>query len=310
MRILHGLRAMERPPRRAVVSVGVFDGVHLAHQRLIRATVAVAAQVRGTSVVVTFDPDPQTVLDPSHAQPRLMPLDARVRLLQELGVQWVWVIPFTPSFSRMTPEAFVQRILAQRLHAIRLVVGEQFAFGSGRRGDMPLLRRLGPRYGITVVALPHVRRGGLPVSSSRIRRLISDGRLSQARQLLGRPPELFGTVVRGLGRGRRLGFPTANIRLTSDVMPPQGVYAVTVEDHTRRQRWPGVMNLGVRPTFGAGALVCEVHLLKFSGRVLGRSVKIAVHAWLRHERCFPSWQLLSRQIGRDVARARRVLSAA
>ena len=307
MRVLTGRRPRFHAPSRAVVTVGVFDGVHHAHQRLVRSTVRLARRMRGTSVVVTFDPDPQAVLDPEHAPPALMPLEARLARLRELGIDGVWIIPFTKPFARIQANAFVHQLLIGRLHAAALIVGETFAFGRGRRGNMRLLRRVGPVAGMRIVSVKEVRSGGAPISSSRIRRLIAEGRLAAARRLLGRPPELYGTVVTGAGRARRLGFPTANIRLRASTLPPRGVYAVRLRLGARAPI-PGVMNLGVRPTFGPGPLVCEVHLLGFSGRLTGRSVSVSLLGRLRGERCFPSSQALVRQVRRDIQRARRLFS--
>jgi len=291
-----------------VVTVGVFDGVHRAHQRLIRTAVRMARRTRGTSIAVTFDPDPQHVLDPVREHPALMPLAARVKQFASLGLDWVWVIPFTRRFARLSANAFVRRVLIGRLRARAVVVGERFVFGHGRRGDLAVLRAVGAAHGMQVVSVRDVTHAGAPISSSRIRRAIASGHLHAARALLGRPPALYGTVVRGLGRGRRLGFPTANLRLTAQVIPPRGVYAVTVQGLAARRAWPGVMNLGVRPTFGPGALVCEVHLLGFAGTLLGIPVEVALLARLREERCFPSAQALRRQIRRDLLRARRLLA--
>ena len=294
-------------PKRAVVTVGVFDGVHRAHQRVIRATIRLAHRLKGTSVVITFDPDPQQVLSPHAAPPALMPLDARLEALKALGVDRIWVIPFTARFASMSAEQFIRQILLRRLRAAALVVGEAFTFGQHRQGNMAILRVLGPPSGMRVVCVPQVRREGAPVSSSRIRRLIGRGHLAQARRLLGRPPALYGVVVRGAGRGRRLDVPTANIRLTPQIVPPRGVYAVTVRLPGRRRRWRGIMNFGVRPTFGSGPLVCEVHLLNFSGDLLGRRVSLGLVARLRAERRFPTPEALRHQIDRDLARASIVL---
>lgn len=306
MRILAGVGAVTRPPRRAVVTVGVFDGVHVAHQQLIRTAVRQARRMNGTSVVITFDPDPQTVLHPSSAAPALMPLAERLRCLETLGVDQVWVIRFSHQFARLSAEQFIRRVLIRRLRARALIVGDTFAFGRDRRGDLAVLQRLGPAHGMRVIPVKPIMRGGLPVSSSRIRRLIHDGTLGQARRLLGREPKLYGTVVRGVGRGRRLGFRTANLRLIPQVMPPRGVYAVMVEAAGRR--WRGVMNLGTRPTFGQGPVVCEVHLLGFSGILLRRAVRVALLARLRGERRFSSPQALSRQVRRDIRRAQSLLA--
>ena len=308
MRLFTGLRALPHPPRATAVTIGVFDGVHRAHQRLVRSTAAFARGLRGLSVVVTFHPDPHLVLDPAHAPPALMPLDARIQALGELGVDWIWVIPFTKRFARTPAETFIRQVISARLNARVLVVGESFAFGHSRRGTQATLRWLGAELGLRVRAVPNVRRGGEPISSSRIRRLIAAGRLAEARRLLGRAPALYGTVVRGAGRGRTLGVPTANIALNASTIPPRGVYAVTVAVGARR--YPGVMNLGVRPTFGAGPLVCEVHLLDLapSRSLLTRRVAVLLSRRLRSERCFRSPQALVRQIRRDISRARRMFA--
>ncbi|MBI3330689.1 MAG: riboflavin biosynthesis protein RibF [Candidatus Omnitrophica bacterium] len=305
-RILRGLRALTRPPPHAVVTVGVFDGVHRAHQRLIRSVIRMARRRGGRSVILTFDPDPQTVLRPARAQPSLMPLGERLTHLQALGADVVWVVPFTRRFARMTAAQFIRRILIDRVHAEVLLVGEAFAFGRGRRGDMEVLRALGPRYGMRVVPVRQVTDGGEPISSSRIRQLIAKGHLGLARRLLGRAPALYGRVVRGTGRGRRFHVPTANVQLGPHALPPSGVYAVRLRrlGHPRAVR--GVMNLGTRPTFGAGPLVCEVHLLGFSGTLTGQPVSVSLLARLRSERCFPSPAALYRQVRRDLRRARRL----
>ena len=308
VRVLTGIDAVRRPPVRAVVTVGVFDGVHLAHQQLIRAAVQEARRVRGTSVALTFDPDPHAVLDPAHAPPALMPLSARVEHLAELGVDWIWVVPFTKRFARMTAEQFVRRVLLRRLRATALVVGAAFVFGRNRQGNMDVLRAIGPARGMRVLSLRQVQHSGQSISSSRIRRLIARGRLAQAAALLGRAPELYGVVVQGAGRGRALGTPTANIAIRSCALPPHGVYAVMVRALGSSRARRGVMNLGVRPTFGPGPCVCEVHLLGFTGSLLGRSVRVSLLARLRGERCFPSVAALTAQIRRDLARARRVFA--
>lgn len=312
---LPGPRVRPHAPRRTVVTIGMFDGVHVGHQRLIRTAIRLAARLHAACVVLTFDPDPQTVLAPRQAQPRLMPLAARVRLMRTLGVDRVRVVPFTRAFSRLSAEVFVRTILVHRLRAVCVVVGENFAFGRARRGTVDVLRSLGRRDGLRVVVVPPVMRGGAPVSSSRIRRLLEAGRVIDANRLLGRPAQLSGLVVRGDRRARRLGFPTANLRLSSALLPPRGVYQVRLE--VGGTRHGGVMNLGVRPTFTsaklahesarakqgfARPLVCEVHLVGFRGTLYGRSVTVHLLRRLRDERRFASAQALIRQIRRDLRR--------
>ena len=304
MRVLTGLNAVRRAPLRAVVTVGMFDGVHIAHQQLIRTTVRLARRSRGTSIVITFDPDPQLVLDPRHAPSPIMPLERRLQLIAALGADLVWVIPFTKTFATLTPEDFVRRILEERLRATCIVVGETFGFGRARQGNLELLRTLGQQSRMRVVALTAVTRRGQVVSSSRIRRLIQTGDLAQARQLLSRPFELTGKVVHGSGRGHQLGFPTANVRLVPTLMPPRGVYTVWL--HHAARRWNGLMNLGTRPTFGKGPLVCEVYLPRFRGQLYGRLVTIGLLTRLRGEHRFRTPQALVRQIQRDLLHARLV----
>ncbi|MBI2885527.1 MAG: bifunctional riboflavin kinase/FAD synthetase [Candidatus Omnitrophica bacterium] len=306
MKIWRGRKPAAAPLPRAVATIGMFDGVHPGHQRLIRTTVRLARRLRATSVVVTFHPDPQQVLN-AHTPPPLTSLDRRLDLIKALGADVVWVLPFTRAFSRITPEAFVREVLRDRLRAAAVVVGDTFAFGRDRRGDLRMLRELSRPHGMRVVVVPPVTRGGAAVSSSRIRALLQQGRWRRAAQLLGHPVELTGRVVRGAGRGARLGFPTANLAVGSSVAPPRGVYAVEV--WVGRRRWPGVMNVGMRPTFRtASTTVCEVHLIGFRGRLYSRAIAVLLRARLRDERKFSSAQALQRQIARDVRRAGRLLA--
>lgn len=301
--------AVPRSGRRSVVTVGVFDGVHRAHRLVVRSTVALARRLRAASIAVTFDPDPASVLHPAGAPEALMPLNERVTQLRQLGLDRVVVIRFTKAFARIGAQRFIDEILVRRLRAVAVVVGETFLFGRHRAGTVGLLRRQAPRYPLRVVPMPPVTQGGEPVSSSRIRRLISDGALGEARRLLGRPPALYGRVVRGAGRGRRLGFPTANVRLVPQVLPPQGVYAVTLRVRNSDAERAGAMNFGIRPTFGGGPAVCEVHLPGFTGNLLGRTVVISLRARLRGERCFARPEALIQQVRRDIRRARRFAPA-
>ncbi len=297
--------------RRAVITVGVFDGVHLAHQRLLRRTMALARRTGSASVAVTFHPDPYHVLAPQEAPPALMSLQARLRHLAASGLDATVVVQFTRAFARIRAERFVREFLVRRLRAAAIVVGDNFTFGQGRHGDVRTLRAAAAAAGARVFIVPPVMRGGSLVSASRIRRLIQAGKLRAARALLGHAPTLGGRVVQGAGRGRRLGFPTANIRLQDQVVPPHGVYAVRarLEPGVPGARpWPAVMNLGTRPTFGGGAVSCEVHVLGRRGAWLGRTLSLELVQRLRGEQCFPSLASLQHQIRRDIARARQRLA--
>lgn len=303
-RVITGWPPLGGVSKKSVITIGVFDGVHIAHQQLIRAAVKLAKEKQTTSGIITFDPDPQHVLDPVHAQPLLMPIEERLRYLARLGVDWIWVIPFSPRVAGIAAGQFVRRVLVGKFKVSAVVVGDGFLFGKDRAGDLSVLRKH-----VSVSIMRSIRRQGLPVSSSRIRNFIQQGQLSSARRLLGRAPSIYGSVVTGAGRGKQLGFPTANIRLSSQALPPQGVYAVKARFSSAARFWPGVMNFGIRPTFGGGSVVCEVHLLEFSGKLLGQSVEIQLMRHLRHERCFASPSALQKQIQRDIRRARQLVAA-
>ena len=305
-RIWFGLS--KRPPLKHPVAatIGVFDGVHVAHQKLIRLTVQEAQRLRGSAVAVTFDPDPQHVLRPDDAHPALMPVEERCRLILSLGVDAVVVIRFTRAFARIPAQDFIRRVLERALRVRELTVGSDFSFGHGAQGNVRLLREWADRSDVKLHVVAPLERQGKPVSSSRIRRLIEEGNLSQARRLLGRAPLLYGTVIPGQGRGRVLGVPTANLALIPQVLPPNGVYGVRARYDGRE--WCGVMNLGRRPTFGYGPVVCEVHLFDFSEDIYGKPLSVSLAARLRSERCFASIDALKKQIQQDIRRARRLLA--
>ncbi len=305
MRIVTGWPANRSIPRHAVVTIGVFDGVHVGHQQLILAARRLAKQKQVSAGVITFNPDPQHVIKPNHEQPSLMPSEERLRVLAGQGMDWIWVIPFSLRVARTTAELFAQRILVKQLQVSAVVVGGGFLFGKDHAGTLETLKKR-----VSVVAIGPIRRSGSPISSSRIRRLIQEGLFSEARRLLGRPPSLFGKVATGAGRGRGLGFPTANIQLADQALPPQGVYAVKMRRQDQKRFWPGVMNFGHRPTFGGGRATCEVHLFGFHGQLVGRSVEVQCIRRLRNERCFPSPVALQAQVQQDIVRARRLLIAA
>ncbi len=301
-RLLTGWLPRAGVPKKSVVTIGVFDGVHVAHQQLIRAAIKLAKKKKTTAGIITFDPDPQHVLDPRHAQPVLMPIQERLHFLASLDVNWIWVIPFSPRIASITAEQFVRQILVERLKVSAVVVGDGFLFGKDRVGTLAVLRKF-----VSVAAVASIRRQGQPVSSSRIRHSIQQGMLAGACRLLGRLPSIYGSVVNGAGRGRRLGFPTANIRLMSQALPPQGVYAVRMRFSGQKRFWPGVMNFGIRPTFGGGPAVCEVHLFGFHGQLVGKDVEVKLMRHLRNERCFASPAELQKQVQNDIRRTRRLL---
>jgi riboflavin kinase/FMN adenylyltransferase len=290
-----------------VVTIGNFDGVHRGHQSLVAAARTRAEGDAGTTVVLTFDPHPARVLAPSRAPAALMTLSQKAEVLSGLGVDRLAVLPFTKDLASRTDAEFARTVLSDVLGARVVVVGESFRFGSGRTGTVDSLRTLGGDLSFEVLAVPPVLYGRVAISSSRVRDALEAGDIWAAEALLGRPFFVEGQVVAGAARGRTLGFPTANLAPENETLPAAGVYACwcRVEDGARSL--PAVANVGRRPTFGAGGLGIEVHLLDWIGDIYGRRLRVAFAQRLRDERPFPSVAALVEQIRSDVVHARRVL---
>jgi len=291
------------------LAVGMFDGVHLGHQQVIRQAATDAEQAEGVAAVVTFDRHPASVLAPQHAPPLIYPLERKLREIEALGIEACWLIAFDEAFSRQTGEEFV-RALARHCPGIRSIcVGSAFAFGWQRSGDVSLLRRLGAELGFAVHGLAAVALGGHTVSSTRIREAIRSGKLDQAQQMMGREYALCGKVVEGDRIGRTLGFPTANLDAAALVLPPGGVYAAHAVAGPSRCR--AVLNIGRRPTLRQPQpqLRVEAHLLDFDGDLYGQQLQITFSRKLREERRFASLDELRAQIQRDIAAARAHFSA-
>lgn len=306
MEVHHGSHDLRPPAGGTAVTLGNFDGVHLGHRRILDRLLSWARRLGARATVYTFEPHPLRVIDPARAPALLTPSEERRRLLEEAGVELLVCEPFTPEFSRLPAPRFVREVLVERLGARAVVVGPDYAFGHRRQGDLRLLRELGRAYGFEVEAVPPLRVDDQVVSSTAIRRRLREGRLRDAERMLGRPYCLLGTVTRGRARGRELGFPTANLEVGEQLVPREGVYAV--EALLEGERWPGVLNVGRRPTFGEDELVLEVHLLGFRGELYGRPLRVILREYLRPERAFRHPEELAAQIARDVERARRLLS--
>ena len=290
------------------VTVGNFDGVHVGHQALIAAAAGEARAAGGVSVVLTFDPHPARVVRPGPAPAALTTLAQKEELLAGLGVDRLAVLGFDASVAGLAPEAFAREVLSGSLGARHVVIGESFRFGRGREGDARGLAEIGTRLGFEVHAIPPVRVNGEPVSSSRVRDALARGDVRGARSLLGRPYFVDAAVVRGDGRGRTLGVPTANLDPENEVMPARGVYAARCR--VPGGRWAGaVVNLGHRPTFGGGPVTVEAHLLDFEGDLYGARVRLEFHERVRGEERFDGAEALVARIRRDVVEARALLSA-
>jgi len=306
MDILNGIDEIQPRHRGAVVTIGNFDGVHLGHQKIIRAVLAAARRLGARSMAVTFEPHPMKVLRPEKDVRVLTPPQEKARLMRHYGLDSVLFILFDRDFANMQAEDFIEDILVGRLGARMVIVGHNYAFGKGKRGTTELLRSKGRRHGFGVKVVRHAAIEGNVVSSSRIRSLLGWGRVCEAATYLGRPYMIDGTVIRGAGRGAKiLGTPTANISTPNELVPKSGVYAVRVGLGARAL--DGVANIGTNPTFGNSEPSYEVHIFDFSRDIRGERLKIFFIERLRDEVRFPDADALHAQIEADIARAREVL---
>jgi len=298
------LRAADLP-RGGIVTIGNFDGVHLGHQRILETAVARAREAKRPSVAITFDPHPLAVLRPDQAPRRIQTLRQKEEAIEALGVEYLLVIPFTRDFSLTEPEEFVRDFLGERLGASELVLGHHFAFGRKKRGDLALLKRLGPECGFIATGVDEVILDGEPVSSTRVRNAISAGRVLEAARMLGRPYELRGIVARGERVGRKIGYPTINLAAENTLLPADGVYVTVIEITSFGKRFQCVTNIGRRPTvYEDFRTTIETYVLDFTADVYGEDIKLFFEERLREERTFPSMMALTEQIGKDIEATR------
>jgi riboflavin kinase/FMN adenylyltransferase len=290
--------------RKVSLAIGMFDGVHLGHQQVIRQAVSDAEQHEGLAVVITFDRHPNTVVAPDRVPPLIYSQPQKVRALTGLGADAMLVIPFTREFSARPADEFIRTLVTKLAPVHSICVGSSFVFGHKRSGDVALLKRLGKELAFFVHGLAAVSLDGEIVSSTRIREALRAGEISRASQMLGREYALAGEVMRGDQLGRKLGFPTANLDVRGLLVPPGGVYAVHAYVGGRPYR--AVVNIGSRPTLPSVApeLRVEAHLLDFQGDLYGQELELTFVEKLRDEQKFPSVQELRAQIARDVATAR------
>ena len=301
MRLFHGTdnAEIQRP---TVLTLGVFDGLHLGHQLIMRTVVERARAVSAVPTVITFDPHPRAVLHPESAPPLLQTFDQKIEGFGVLGIEQTIVVRFTEEFSRIAAGDFLRDVVKERLHAQEVYLGKGFAFGHNREGNIELLRRLGDNLGFVAGEVPEVRFRGRRVSSSKIRELLACGQVNLVRGMLGRPYGVEGRVEHGAERGQQLGFPTANLHPQNRVIPRNGVYVTgtLIEGQWRRS----VTNIGLRPTFGeAKEPSVETFVMNWAGDLYGDVVRVRFLYRLRDERKFGSIEELKTQIERDVARA-------
>jgi len=307
MYVFHHLDDVPRDFDPALVSVGNFDGVHRAHRHVLDEIVRRAKAGNAHSAVVTFEPHPARILRPDHNLKLLTPLPEKLRLLEATGIDAVLLLPFSRDLSLMTPRQFAHEILKKRLHAREVHEGYNFHFGHKAAGDIQLLRELGREMGFEVHDYPEMRLRGERVSSSHIRKLLSEGRVSRARHLLARPFSILSTAGRGRGYGSKYTVPTINLAHYEELVPKDGVYVTRTR--VGNECFDSVTNVGNRPTFGTDSFAIETHLLNFHPLELSAETEVELHFLdrLRDEIKFPSVEALKEQIGRDVAKAQKYL---
>jgi len=284
-----------------VAALGNFDGLHRGHLRLLERVRRQAGERGGTPVAMIFDPHPPRVLRPDKAPPLLMTLDQKLEAFERAGIQGVAIVRFTAEVARWEPEYFCEAVLVNWLRAAEVWVGANFLFGRDRSGTFTLLRALGEDRGFRTEKIDPVRYKDFVVSSTRIRRLIAEGRVDEAGALLGHHYFIDGIVVPGDGRGRQLGFPTANLATTNELLPADGIYATIATVDSIQH--PSVTSVGIRPTIGDGKFTTETFLLDGSHELYGRSLRLSFVQWLREELKFDTLDALRAQIAADCARA-------
>jgi len=290
-----------------VLALGNFDGLHRGHMKIIDRVRRRAGERGGTPAAMTFDPHPPRVLRPDKAPPLLMTKEQRIEALSRSGMQGVAIVRFTHDLSLWDPEMFVRTVLIEWLHVSEVWVGANFLFGHERAGTFSVLRSLGARYGFRAEKIDPVRYKDFVVSSTRVRRLVTEGRVDEAGALLGHHYFIDGLVARGAGRGREIGFATANLETTNELLPPAGVYATaaTVGDVV----FPSITNIGTRPTFGdVDRTMIETHIFDLDRDLYDRAVRLSFVQRMRDERPFPDVDALRAQIESDCRSARRLFS--
>jgi len=306
MEILRGLETLKESYPNTVITIGNFDGLHLGHQKILLAAIKKAEEIKGTSMVVTFDPHPMKVLAPEREVKLLTTPKEREKLLDAIGIKVLLCINFNKEFSMLQPDDFIEDVLVKKIGAKAVIVGQNYAFGKDRKGTTELLRRRGKKYGFSVKVVRHAKVNGEVVSSSKIRSLLLKGAVFEASTFLGRAYSIEGNVIRGSGRGEKLlRVPTANITTPNELVPREGVYAVRAG--LKGKFFDGVANIGKKPTFGDSIPSYEVHLFNFSGDLLGENLRIYFIDWIRNQRFFFDASSLETQIRNDIEQAKKIL---
>jgi riboflavin kinase/FMN adenylyltransferase len=305
MRVVSTFDELAGIAERICLAVGVFDGVHLGHQRVIGQARDDARSLAGAAVALTFEPHPLRVLRPGKAPPLLTSTKHKLRLIEQAGASVCLVLKFDEALSLLAPEKFIELVAHRTRSLVEICVGSRFRFGHDRAGDVRLIEKLAATHGFAVKEVPDARLGDEVISSTAIRQHVQHGRLDRAAEMLGRQFSILGAVARGDSRGRQLGFPTANVDPHNEVLPPDGVYAVRAI--VAGQTHGGVANLGLRPTFPANQPSLEVHIFDFDRELYGDDIEVVFVKKLRDEKRFDSAEALKRQMTADAEAARTLL---
>jgi riboflavin kinase/FMN adenylyltransferase len=309
MQVILNLNEIKKPLTNPVLTIGNFDGVHKGHLALFDKVKERAKAIAGQSVVMTFEPHPLKIMRPANGPQLITHTGQKLELIEKAGIDVIVCVSFDREFAAIPARDFVNSILVKKIGIKEIVVGYDYTFGHNREGDINLLREIGNDFGFVVHLVGPIEIDHTLVSSTSIRRLVQEGRLEEARVLLGRDFEVQGTVVKGRNRGGRLlGFPTANLNPHGELLPKTGVYAVKllIDDAF----YDGVTNVGYNPTFGDTGLTVETHVLDYSGELMGKTIKVHFIKRLRDEKTFKTLEELSSQIAQDIARAEKVLREA
>jgi len=307
MKVIYGIGKVKKTFKNAVLAIGVFDGLHIGHQKLIKAAVKRAKVLGEPAVVMTFSPHPVQVLQPDNYLPFIISLPHRLKLIERLDVMTCVIVHFTRQFSQLTAQEFIKRYLVDSIQPKEIFIGKDFRFGKNRSGSLELFKETGKIYGFKVNAVSPVNGGRKKIGSSRIRRLITEGKLYAAKKYLGRNFSTMGKIVKGDGRGKKLGFPTANIHPQNAMVPPIGVYAVHIV--IGNKKYNGMANIGRRPSFkkAGSKKIIEVHIFNFNKTLYSKEITVEFVKRIRNERTFPSKEKLIAQLKRDEIKSRSIL---
>lgn len=305
MEIIWGTGNLKRRFSNPVITVGNFDGIHVGHQKIFKEVKKRASELKGDSIVYTFEPHPLSIVAPHKKMPLITSFSDKMKLIEECGIDIVICEDFTLEYANLSPRQFVKGVLVEKIGVRVIFVGHDYAFGKGREGNINTLRQLGDEFDFEVLVVDAIKVDDVTVSSTIVRGLVQKGEVRKVATFLGRNYSIAGKVVKGKSRGAALGFPTANLKLANEFFPKPGIYAVHV--FHRGHSYQGVANIGFKPTFKDQTLSVEVYIMDFNKDIYGEDLGISFVERLRDEKAFESPDELAKQIKKDVERARKVL---